>query len=1309
MIKKLFTGILILACATAIAQEKNDSTLRNPLDNLIVRSIIKQNLFPEERVYLHFDNNSYYLGETMWFKAYITSGTQDTPTNISRVLYVELVAPEGYVVRTQKYKIDSEGSCHGSFELNNQLLSGYYEVRAYTRYMLNRGKECIFSRVLPIFDRVNNGDYTFRNMLDRRRAFLVDVEKDSSVTGLDREVKWENGRLPGCDIKFYPEGGHLLEGVETRVAYEIFGNDGINSEKSITILANGKELLTATPEHLGKGTFRLTPRKGVKYTARIGDDKKKYPLPKAEETGVAITLDYNNSSTIGISVKSTIADSLELGCAVLHRGKANFYERFYSNERNIYFAIDRNTLPEGVNRVILFAGEGIPLAERMFFVTHDETLDEDRSTARLTVKSNGTTPDRLQTKPHEKITLSIGREDGAPIVGGNFSLSVTDGDTPLKTSYNYNIYTYMLLGSEVKGYIPDAARYFDPANKNRTDELDLVMLTHGWTSYDWSKLCNRFADLAEPIEKGITIKGRFIKKKPNRRIGKLDKYKVTNIPNSKVKFEITYRDSIVTTYDFTTDEKGEFRLNTEDFYGKKVARLTPTLNTLSSADSIFTFNLDRYFSPAMRLYSYWERNTGKALTEEKLKEEKEEIIKINPFEYLLTQVEVVSKKKRSSNYRPPRSEMRLDFLDEWEYAQDVTYLTNRIDPWDPTGYLTSRHNEQSFMNGTFNRSNPYGIKQYSLGEPTLSSFDLSVMSGNHYGGGGNGVVVDIYGGAMSKIRQSGSFLIQDPAYRNTLTAVDILRSAFWRHNLNWCYWIQGMVLDGEYHTDSIPRSDKDYTGGVNIAKMLNFKEIIIRSDEKTRRLYTGGGEQANNKKSINTYDYSHFYHSFTGKTGIPPRNWNIDDAPDAIIFEQRSKAAQDDKMPNYVACFIPNNEKDEASGIIPSLSHSSSTRYTLVYGYTESKQFYAPDYSNLRPDSNLCDYRRTLLWVPQARSKNGKIEVELFNNTTARNINVDVEGYADGTYYSTDSTMFTRLANDRVKLTAEAQRSIKPITGIDTPELLAHCFLKNEEGRKLYRDKEYKEAFRLFSEAASLGYPDAIFNRAVCLMLGQGTEKDSIEGFLNFRKAANMGNKQALHNLASCYMHGVGTPKNDSLAIKYYTLSAENGYAASQTILADCYMKGVGVKQDSATAYNWYTKAAEQEEPVALFTLAEIMEKEDIAAGLSKRKLRKRPTGDYYTRAAKAGHTQAQFKLAQFHEKGIYVKKSRKKAFHWYYEAGNKLHPEAIERVAYCYEKGRGTKKNEFAAARWYRLAEKHGSELAKRKMEWYNAFRFFE
>ena len=45
--------------------------------------------------------------------------------------------------------------CHGEFVLKDDYRTGYYEIRAYTRYMLNRNSEAVFSRVFPIFDKVN--------------------------------------------------------------------------------------------------------------------------------------------------------------------------------------------------------------------------------------------------------------------------------------------------------------------------------------------------------------------------------------------------------------------------------------------------------------------------------------------------------------------------------------------------------------------------------------------------------------------------------------------------------------------------------------------------------------------------------------------------------------------------------------------------------------------------------------------------------------------------------------------------------------------------------------------------------------------------------------------------------------------------------------------------------------------------------------------------------------------------------------------------------------------------------------------------
>ena len=1294
----LFTALLQ---GTLAQTAGNGEAPRNNLDNIIIRSAIKQSLFPEERVYLHFDNTAYYLGESIWFKAYVMSGVDNEPTTMSRVLYVELVSPEGYVVKTNKYRIEGDGSCHGSFELTPLLLSGYYEVRAYTRYMLNRGKDAIFSRVFPIFDKVNADNWDFRNMLDRRRGFLVDIEENDSLTGLDREVEWVNSELPSCDLHFYPEGGHLVNGIESTVAYEVFGNDGINSEQSITITADGKPLFTSTPEHLGKGTFTLTPHKDVKYRAILKQGKKEkiFDLPNVEDKGATIKV-VETDGTYYVTSSNNLRQATGMGCAVVHRGKVLFYERFHSTDTCILFAIDSNTLIEGVNRVVLFANDSIPLAERQFFVTHPNPLESDNATAKLLVTSDGEDIEELHFTPHGKITLEIEREDGKPITGGTFSLSVSDADYRQQTSYNYNLYTYMLLGSELKGYIPDAARYFDPENDNRARELDLVMLTHGWTSYDWSKLSRRDAKLEHPIERGITIKGRFVKKRPDKRFGKLDRIIVTNKPGANIKFDITYNDSQLTKYKFNTDANGEFRILTRDFTGKRVARLIGPRTSYDGIDSIFAFVLDRYFSPQMRLYHYWERNTGLPTTQERLTAERDSIIKVHPFEYLISQVEVVSKKKREANYRPPRSEMRLDFLDEWEYAQDVTYLCN-----EKSAYYGSNEWQYSFTgtNGFMN----YAPTTTIGGAETLSTLDRSVMAGSGiYDSSFNGFKREK--GSGFRIDNDGHYRINDPAYHNTLTAADILRSAFWRHNLNWCYWIQSMVIDGEYTSLGTPTPDVEYLNGIKPRKMMNFKEMVIRSDENTRKQFGGGKRilRAHHKNNGNL-DYTSYYEGFYGQMGISARNGSIDDAPDAAILHDRIKSLSHDAIPNYVACFIPNTEEDEKKGLIPEYTQRGTTRYTMVYGYTGSKQFYSPDYSTVKPDATTADYRRTLLWSPNITAKNGKLQVELYNSTSAKRIAVDVEGYAGGTFYSS-SDIATRGADKEAAGIDNPTMYETPVVGIHNIDILAFCFKKTEEGRSFFKHQMYNEAFTCFNEASALGYPDAIYNSAVCYMNGYGVEPDTIEGFRLFRRAANFGHDRALYNLATCYLTGIGTAKNDSLAFICYDRAGGAGYAKALTILGDGYLTGRGTAQDSTQAYEHYSRAAAKNEPRALYLIAEKAAKADSLLLLSKKQLRRQSTIGYYHKAAKLGNIDAQYRLAQFYEDGYYVKKSKKKAFNWYLHAANGGHSQAAEKVARMYEKGKGTKRNDQKAAAWYRVAMEHGSQTAKEKIDWYNMFRFF-
>ena len=1277
---RLLLFIFALSCFLASeAREKNDS--------LVMRAAINNILFSEERVFLHFDNSGYYLGETMWFKAYVTCGVDNRATTISKVLYVELVAPEGYIIETKKYKIN-DGVCNGEFILNPELLSGYYEVRAYTRYMLNRGDDAIFSRAFPVYDKVNGDNYDFRNMLDRKRAYYKNGE-------------WIDNKYPEVGLEFYPEGGHLVHGIESTVAYELRGGEGEASDDSVFVYA-GKELVAATaPRHEGMGSFKITPDKDTKYKVVVHNGKKKYnfKLPEIEESGVVISVN-NNNDTVNFTMCHNLVDTLPLTLLVLHRGEPAFYSTFLSDEATEkHYSVPAKNLRMGVNRVVAIVGDSVPLAERLFFVTHDSLLAGDPVHHPLTVTINGKAPEDIIPQPHEKLTVALARSDGQPLsAAGSYSVSVYDDATRVATSYNGDIYSHLLLSSEIKGYIPDVERYFDANNNNRVAELDLLMLTRGWTSYDWRLLPLLDENtLRHPIEKGILLKGRFVRKNKNKKIGQLGLYTLSNMADADVLFEITYKDSLKTSYEFNTDKNGQFKVIAKDFYGNRIASLNPKLrgDQVDHKDSIYAFSLDRYYSPTFRMFDYWERTPGRP-------QDKADstYFKLRPFEYQLTQVDVVENKSFELRSRPPRSELRLNFLDEWEYAQDVTFLEKSADYNEVEDRLADLYKDSAIgKDGEVSETESFGTD--------------SIMH------------------EMKDMKQIPN---THPFY-GVLTAEDILRSAFWRHNYTWCYWMQAVVVKGEYNKDSVPQFDEDYIKGVDPEKMLSFKEFVIRTDapirEKFENTMTVWYRRAMNyrtKRKLN-YSYGSFYDAFLDYCYIVPRGGEtVDGFPGFPIFIEKVNPSigafemllENDqpsimgfrslypRHPNYVACFIPYTEKERASMLIPELHLKTAKRYTMLQGYSESKKFYSPDYSGQRPDGKK-DVRRTLHWATQPTvNADGNIEIELFNSSIGKNIRVDVNGIAENVFFTTSSSKVAApVANSVANNSAVFVRSDE-----DSANALRDGILSSY-GEKLtilgldYHEKgDYKNAFERFSRGTSYGYAPAMYYMGVYYMNGYGVEPNDPAAYKCFLKATEKGDLQATNALAICYFNGYGVEKNLSEAFKYYNIAAERGFSKSQVAIGNMYYKGIGVEQNSEKAYYWYNLAAEQDEPVALYYVAEFYSSKDSVGG--KQSLKKSRAFDYYKRAAEGNVLEAQMYLSRCYQTGRYVKKNKKEAFQWALRAANGGIMQAQEFVADCYRKGCGVSKNQFFAYDWYKKAVANGSSSAVVRVKEYETFKQF-
>lgn len=426
----------------------------------------------QEKIYVHMDNSCYFTGDTLWYKAYVVRADNLQPTDMSKLMYVELLTPDGYLVDRQHVVVNGNGYTCGQFVLEDSLYSGYYELRAYTRWQLNfnmtereyfksdremffnqqaceeyfRDWEGLYSRVFPVYEKPKEaGNYKERYMVNRPKQRVL-IEKQS------------------LKVEFYPEGGHLIKGVPCNLAFEVTDDKG--QALDVTgMLSDGTVL---KPEYQGRGHVMVTPgEERLKATFEWEGKSYSFKLPEVQNAGVGMVMDRKAQS-----VKLT-PNCVTMGAwAVLCRGKVVDFRRMTHDERQI----DLRTiqLPTGINEIIVYDTLAQPLASRLFFVNNHDL--GKRIDVKMT--ANGETVDAKTTlMPYEPVSLEV---TNAQL---NMSLAVRDASTDQRGYDDGNIMTDMLLSSELKGFVAKPAYYFESDDDKHSAHLDLLMLVQGWHAY----------------------------------------------------------------------------------------------------------------------------------------------------------------------------------------------------------------------------------------------------------------------------------------------------------------------------------------------------------------------------------------------------------------------------------------------------------------------------------------------------------------------------------------------------------------------------------------------------------------------------------------------------------------------------------------------------------------------------------------------------------------------------------------------------------------------------------------------------------
>ena len=605
-------------------------------------------VLPQEKVYLHFDNMGYFENETLWFKAYVTRTDNGHPSDLSKVLYVELLNPSGDIVKTCKYPVDSLGVSHGDIKLDSLLTSGYYEVRAYTRYMTNWGTNAVFSRVFPVFKKpAKEGDYsdlTIRTMLYYARDPNSRVSDDSLYQKAIDDGIYTRDLLKTISVKFYPEGGDLIAGKKCRVAVLAVDDNGHPHEgEGFVMNERGDVLASVKTDTLGRGLFELVPDTG-KLTFQIRNLKKLNrknlptrngvqfrPLPVAKEEGCALHVDAVSEHMLAtLQCTDGICGSM-LGYVLMHNGNIHRCDTLTASPL-IEIELDRQAMPEGVNQMTVFDSRGAIMAERLFFICPKPDKSDSIQVTAITkrLKPCGKVELELQTKPN-----------------ANLSFSAMDAKT-MTNGKQGNMKTWMLLSSEVRGYIRNVDYYFEADDKEHRQNADLLMLTQGWRRYDWRLMSEKYTfRKAQPIEDQFYLYGKLNTYRKRNPVSNVHLYAILYNEKGQSLIGNTRTDSVgryAFKLPFITDEWKMCIYTARD--GKKKG--------LEKKEKLKTYyvGIDRQFSPEARYLTPEEREILHPLKPnafvkkpfEELEEE-DEFIPITEKDHVLQNVTVKAKKR----------------------------------------------------------------------------------------------------------------------------------------------------------------------------------------------------------------------------------------------------------------------------------------------------------------------------------------------------------------------------------------------------------------------------------------------------------------------------------------------------------------------------------------------------------------------------------------------------------------------------------------------------------------------------------------
>lgn len=508
MNKKILYPLCLLSLCRLSTGYAQDQTSAGDLEKQVIEGALNRG---SEKIYVHLDRPTYLVGETAWFKISLTD-EKLRPSDLSSIAYLEFIGADQRAAIQEKIELKN-GKGSGAVPIPADLPSGYYQVRSYTNWMKNFAHS--FETTVCII-----------NPFQPRDPSPPETREEKTV-----------------DVRFFPEGGQALTGLPHKYAFKAQQNDGTGIDfKGRIVDETGKVVARFAPLLHGIGHFIFQPEAAKTYHAEVALENgstQRFPLEAAANEGYATRLTEQPAQLeLTVNLRNRPDRSLYLLLYDAEKSKA-----FQANTNNgkAGFTIPKSVLRPGVNVLVLLDESLKPVSERLYFneSTQASVLPKPAST-------------RFKKRSH--VTLALESVQTSDTLEASVAVFLSDS---LPESAPLSINAYLLLTSELKGYIEGPDDYFDPTQPRLAEARDNLMLTHGWRRYRPEDLLAKNLEAAYlPELEGHLIRGRVFSAG-------------NGAPLANRAVFAAYPTASPMPWVAITDDNGRFLLETGRFYGPR--------------------------------------------------------------------------------------------------------------------------------------------------------------------------------------------------------------------------------------------------------------------------------------------------------------------------------------------------------------------------------------------------------------------------------------------------------------------------------------------------------------------------------------------------------------------------------------------------------------------------------------------------------------------------------------------------------------------------------------------------------------------